>query len=108
MAKFYGIIGYAVPKETAPGVWMDNITEREYVGDILNNTSRWSSDSDSTIDELNINNRFSILADPFAYENFQAMKYINFMGVNWKITSVDVQYPRLILTVGGIYNGEQA
>lgn len=108
MEKFYGVIGYAVPEETAPGVWMDKITEREYFGDILNNTSKWSSDSDSTMDELNVNNRFSILADPFAYENFQAMKYINFMGTNWKITSVDVQYPRLILTVGGIYNGEQA
>ena len=108
MAKFYGVIGYAVPEETVPGVWEDVITERDYFGDVLNNTSKWSSDSDSTIDELNVNNRFSILADPFAYENFQAMKYIKFMGVNWKITSVDVQYPRLILTAGGTYNGKQA
>ncbi len=108
MAKFCGLIGYAVPEETSPGIWEDKITEREYCGDIINNTSKWSSDSDSTIDELNVNNRFSILADPFAYENFQAMKYVNFMGANWKITSVDVQYPRLILTVGGIYNGKQA
>ena len=108
MAKFYGTIGYAVPEEQSPGVWMDKITEREYFGDILSNTSKWSSDSDSTMDELSVNNRFSVIADPFAYENFQAMKYINYMGTNWKITSVSVQYPRLILTVGGIYNGEQA
>ena len=55
-------------------------------------------------DNLNISNEFSIIADPFAYENFQNMRYIVFMGAKWKITSVEVQYPRLILTVGGVYN----
>lgn len=108
MAKFYGPIGYAVAKETSPGVWMDEIIERNYFGDILENTSGWSSDSDSTIDELSINNRISIIADPFAYENFQSMKYVKFMGANWKITKAKVERPRLILTVGGVYNGEQA
>ena len=108
MAKFHGIIGYAVPEETSPGVWTDTFIEREYSGDLLMNTSRWSSDSDSTIDELTVNNRISIIADPFAYENFQAMKYVNFMGANWKITSVDAQRPRIVLTIGGVYNGKQA
>ena len=108
MAKFYGVIGYAVPEETAPGVWTDVVTEREYFGDILENTTRWSSDTDSTIDELTISNRFSILADPFAYENFQSMKYIEFMGAKWKISTVSVNRPRITITVGGVYNGGQA
>lgn len=108
MAKFYGIIGYAIPSEVEPGIWRDRIIERKYFGDIIENESRWSSDSDSTIDDLNINNRFSIVADPFAYENFHSMKYVNFMGANWKISKVKVDRPRLILTVGGVYNGEQA
>ena len=106
MAKFHGIIGYAIPTETRPGVWTDQITERGYDGDVIKNTSKWTSSSDSTNDNLNINNRFSIIADPFAYQNFHSMKYIEFMGTKWKITGVDVQYPRLLLDVGGVYNGQ--
>lgn len=108
MAKFFGVIGYAEPKEISPGVWRDTIVEREYTGDLLRNVGNWVSQSNSTNDNLNISNQLSIIADPYAMENFHAMKYIEFMGHNWKITSVEVRYPRLILTVGGVYNGEQA
>lgn len=107
MAKFFGPVGYAETIETSPGVWMDQITERNYSGDIERNTSRWSTSSDSTNDDLNISNQISIIADPFAYQNFHSMKYIEFMGTRWKITSVEVKYPRLILTIGGVYNGQQ-
>lgn len=105
MAKWYGTIGYAETKQTSPGVWRDEITERKYSGDVIRNSNRWSASSESTNDDLNINNQISILADPFAYQNFHSMKYIEFMGAKWKITSVDVQRPRLILTIGGVYNG---
>lgn len=105
MAKFFGPIGYAIPTEVRPGVWKDEFVELNYSGDVTRNTSRWSNSSDSTNDDLSINNQISIIADPFAQENFHAMKYIGYMGANWKITSVEVQYPRLILTVGGVYNG---
>lgn len=104
MAKFYGVIGYAETKQTSPGVWTDDITERKYVGEVFRNTSGWSANSDSVNDDLHINNQFSILADPFAYQNFHSMKYIEFMGTKWKITNVEVQYPRLTLSVGGVYN----
>lgn len=107
MAKFYGKIGYAVTTETKPGVWTDQITERSYYGDVIRHTRNWSY-SDGVNDDLTINNQFSILADPFAYQNFHLMKYIEFMGTKWKITYTEVQYPRLILTVGGEYNGKQA
>jgi hypothetical protein len=106
MAKFYGVVGYASSQETRPGVWEDVITERNYFGDLIRNTSRWSVSSESTNDDLNINNLISIVADPFAYENFHSMKYVEFMGAKWKITNVEVQRPRLILTVGGVYNGK--
>lgn len=104
MAKWFGKIGYAITAETSPGIYCDDITEREYKGDVLRNTSRWSASSDTVNDNLNINNQFSILADPFAYLNFHSMKYIEYMGAKWKITSVEVQRPRLILNVGGLYN----
>lgn len=106
MAKFYGAIGYAVTEETKPGVWMEKITERMYYGDLTRNTRKLQS-TDQLNDDLNIANEISIVADPFANENFHSMKYAEFMGAKWKITSVEVQYPRLILTVGGVYNGEQ-
>ena len=106
MAKFYGVIGYAVSEEVDPGIWEDRIIERKYSGDLVRNTSQWSASSDSTIDDLNISNQISIIADPYANEYFYSMKYVEFMGAKWKITKVDVQRPRLILTVGGVYNGK--
>jgi hypothetical protein len=103
MSKFFGTIGYSISEETAPGVWMDNIVEHNHYGDV--NRSKAQLETGTSLnDNLNISNEFSIIADPFAYENFQNMRYIVFMGAKWKITSVEVQYPRLILTVGGVYN----
>lgn len=104
MAKWYGVIGYGETVQTSPGVWEDKITERTYAGEVVRNTSRWSPSSNSTNDNLNINNQISIVADPFAYQNFHSMKYAEFMGTNWKITNIEVQYPRLILTIGGVFN----
>ena len=106
MAKWYGTIGYADESiQTSPGEWDDNIIERKYSGDILRSISRWSTSPESTNDDLNISNQISILADPFARDKFHSMKYIVVMGTKWKITSVEVLYPRLILTIGGVYNG---
>ncbi len=107
MAKFYGKIGYAITEESIPGVWTEKVVEKFYYGDLLRNTRRIQSASQVN-DSIDISNEISILADPYARENFHSMKYAEFMGAKWKITSVDVQYPRLILTVGGVYNGEQA
>lgn len=108
MAKFFGPIGYAVTREIKPGDWRDEIVERNYAGDVIRDSSRWASSQDSTNDDLTINNQFSILADPFAQNNFHTMKYVKYMGAAWKITNVEVRYPRLILTIGGVWNGEQA
>ena len=105
MAKFYGPIGYSVSAEVRPGVWKDTIEERNYYGDLIRDTSRWTASQDSTNDDLTINNQISIVADPFAENNFHSMKYVRFMGANWKITSVEPRFPRLILSVGGAYNG---
>ena len=104
MPKFYGPIGYAEDVEVRPGVFEEKITERMYSGDVLRNTRRLQS-SDQVNDNINVSNEISILADPFANGNFHAMRYVGFMGTRWKITNVEVQYPRLILTIGGVYNG---
>lgn len=105
MAKFFGPIGFAEQAETTPGVWEEVITERYYYGDLIRNVRRLQS-SDKVNDDINVSNEISIVADPFANENFHSMRYVEFMGAKWKITSVEVQYPRLILTMGGVYNGQ--
>ena len=103
MAKFCGVIGYAVTKETDPGIWEEQIVEVEYFGDVIRNSRRFSG-SAKVNDDINISNQISIIADPFANNNFHAMKYVVFMGAKWKISEVTVQYPRLVLTIGGLYN----
>lgn len=103
MSKFYGSIGYAIMSEIRPGVWGEIITLRPYYGDVTRNTWQYNS-SDKLNDDINVSNEFSIIADPFAYENFHSMRFIDYMGAKWKISNVEVRYPRLILTVGGVYN----
>ena len=103
MAKFCGVIGYAVTKETEPGIWEEQIVEVEYFGDVIRNSRRFSG-SAKVNDDINISNQISIIADPFANNNFHAMKYVVFMGAQWKVSEVTVQYPRLVLTIGGLYN----
>ena len=104
MAKIYGKIGYGQTVETSDGVYEETITIRNYYGELLRN-SRTLQSSDSVNDNINIANQISIIADPFANNNFHSMRYIEFRGSKWKITNVEVQYPRLILTIGGVYNG---
>lgn len=106
MGKFYGEIGYAEKLETSPGIWQEVIKERFYFGDIIRNSSR-IQETQNLNDDIVIDNKLSIIADPFAYEKFFSMRYIRFMGSLWKITKVEVQRPRLILTIGGIYNEQQ-
>lgn len=104
MAKYYGKIGFAENVEVRPGYWEEQITERPYYGDLIRNARRLQS-TDQLNDDINIVNEISILADPYANQNFHAMRYIWFMGAKWKVSNVNVQYPRLILTIGGLYNG---
>ena len=106
MARWHGDIGFATTVETRPGVYVEEITVRHYSGDLIRNTRKLQSSSQVN-DDINIANEFSIVAAPYANQNLYSMRYVTFMGTKWKITSVDAsQYPRLTLSVGGIYNGK--
>lgn len=107
MAKFYGTVGYGEQVENAPGVWVDEIIERSYFGELVTNLRRQSQSSDKLNDDMTVTNDISIIADPFAIQNFQKMLYVEYLGVKWKIANVEVQYPRLILNLGGVYNAEK-
>lgn len=104
MAKFCGKIGFAESKEINPGVWVDEITERQYYGE-LRRLQRSSQTTERLNDEIRITNEVSIIADPYVNENLNSIRYVEFMGARWKVTSVEVVFPRLNLTIGGVYNG---
>lgn len=105
MAKWFGEIGFDIQTETVPGVWKPVITPRNYYGDVLEWSRRIQGASEQVNDNITIADKISIVADPFARENFYTMKYVEYMGSKWKVTHVSVQYPRLILSVGDLYNG---
>lgn len=103
MAKFYGMIGFATQEETSPGIWEDAIIERPYKGDVLANGRRWIEVNDQMNDNFTITNKFSVISDAFLYRHIPVMRYITYMGAKFKITSVDVERPRVIISVGGVY-----
>lgn len=105
MAKFHGFIGFAGDQtETSPGIYGEEITEKEYSGDLLRFNRRIQG-SGKVNDDMTISNQISVIADAYLNENLYAVRYVTFMGAKWKIESVEVDYPRMIFTLGGIYNG---
>ena len=105
MAKFYGIIGYEKETiETSPGIWEERCETRLYFGDVLRNSRRLQTVSDQLNDNITVSNEISIVADPYAMCHFHSMRYVEYSGTKWKITNVTVQPPRLILTLGDVFN----
>lgn len=106
--KYFGKIGFIEEQvETAPGVFEDKIVEREYYGDVIRNTSRWQSDSRNLNDNLNMSNQFKILFDPYAFEHLQNLRYLEYNNVKWKIITFELDYPRVTIYIGGVYNGDE-
>lgn len=103
MARWYGKVGYVVTEETEPGIYEPTFVERSYYGEVYRNT-RMLQNSGEINDSVNIGNQISIVADPYANDHIYDMRYAEFCGAKWKVTTVDVQQPRLILTLGGLFN----
>jgi len=106
MARFFGEVGYGSPVETpsGSGVWIDSITEVSYYGDVIRNTRKMES-GEGLNDDITVGNSISIVADEYAIKHFFEMKYVRWEGVLWTITNVEVRAPRLILSLGSVYNG---
>lgn len=106
MAKFFGVVGYGQSVEDLPnsGVWVDEIVEHSYYGDVVKNTRRLER-GENLNDNLSVSNSISIVADPYALEHFFAIRYVQWAGTLWTVTNVEVQSPRLILSLGSVYNG---
>lgn len=109
--RYYDGIGFETTVEDpiGSGIWVPTVTEKNYYGDVTRNSRRiQSSEFVSTNDDVSISNQVSIMADEFALSNFHSIRYARFMGTCWKVTDVEFQGPRLLLTLGGVYNGKQA
>jgi len=106
MARFYGEVGFGIPREIPEGSgnWKDEIREKAYTGDVIRNARNLEA-GDKVNDDVVIANSFSIVADDFAIEHFALIKYVKWMGVRWVVTSVEAQRPRLLLHGGKVYNG---
>jgi hypothetical protein len=109
MAKFYGVVGYGQAEESddAAGVFIDTITEKSYYGDVIRNTRRLDG-GDKVNADISVNNSISIVADAYADEHFFAIRYVEWAGSLWTVTDVEVERPRLLLRLGGVYNGPTA
>lgn len=107
MAKFYDEIGYIKTVETKPGIWGKVVAAKKYSGDIDNYTRRWQNNT-KVNDDVNITSRISIVADSYLLENSSCIRYVKLHGAYWEVTSITPQYPRLLLDLGGVYNGEVA
>jgi len=104
MTRFYGKVGYGVTVETSPGVYEDVITEFPYFGDVVRNSVKFR-EGQSVNNDLSLSHSISIVADAYANENFFAIRYVSWGGALWSVTEVEVQSPRLVLRLGGVYNG---
>lgn len=101
--RYHGIIGFADTVETTPGVCEEQIIERVYRGEVLSITKRWEG-TQNLNDDLKLNSRISIIADPYIRQNLKGIRYAEYFGTKWKVDSVEVKYPRLILSFNGVYN----
>lgn len=106
MARFFGAVGYgnSVETPTESGVWVDVITEVEYYGDVVKDTRKLDS-GENLNSNISVNNSITIVADEYAVNNFMKIKYVRWAGELWTVSNVEVRAPRLILSLGSVYNG---
>ena len=106
MAKFYGPIGFARQIESPPGVYIDEVIEKKYKGDVVLDQRRFIA-GDKVNDNTTLDNSISIVANAYAYENIGSMKYVVWNKIAWKIKSFNINSPRIVIQIGEVYNGER-
>lgn len=104
MAKFYGNVGYIITEETEPGIWTPKEVVKTYYGDVLKISRRWQN-GESINDDVVYSNRISIVADTFAFEHCQYIRWVEWLKQKWAVSEVEIEYPRVTLSLGGVYNG---
>lgn len=103
MARFSGLVVYVVEEETTPGVWSPVEKSRMMKGDVIHQVSRHQT-SDKINDDIILNHRISLIGDAFAFENYYNIRYVKMDSIKWKVTAIEIKRPRLIVTLGGMWN----
>lgn len=104
MAKYAGLVGYVTQEEVEVGVWAPVEDEHMMRGDIIGKGNSFTQ-ADKVNDDINLSNRISLMGNEFAWKNYTHIRYVHYLGEKWKVTSIDVQRPRIIVTLGGVWNG---
>lgn len=105
MDRFYGAVGYITTVETRPGIYTPTTVERNYYGNVNRKNYRWES-SNHMNDDTTMSMEIAIMADEYAYQHCSELKYVEYMGAKWKVNTITPDRPRLVLTIGGEYNGK--
>lgn len=108
MARYYGKVGFiGETTETSPGIWEELLEARPYYGDVVRNVRR--TDGGTQVNAtVSVANQISVVADAFAFDHIYAIRYVEWGSTAWEVTSVEVEHPRLVLTLGGVYTGNKA
>ena len=104
MGKFAGSVGYVIETETNPGVWSATDNVRHMQGDVLRVASTFQG-NEKVNKDVTLQHRISLVGDSFAYEHFFEIRWIEYLGTKWEVTLLEVQKPRIIATLGGVYRG---
>lgn len=108
MARFHSVVGFSDGTvQTSPGIWQDHIVEKQYFGDVIRN-SRQFREGENLNNDLSVENSIEIVADAYANLHFHAIRYVMWAGALWNVYEVEVRSPRLVLRLGGVYNGPRA
>lgn len=102
--RFAGMVGFVIAEETATDVWSEKPTEKLYYGDVTKNSRRWEN-GEGVNSNLNISNSISIVANDYAYEHAGEIRYVYWLGKRWCVTNLSIDRPRIVLTIGGLYDG---
>ena len=107
--RFFGKIGYGESQASmdSPDVWDDVITEVDRGGDVIRAGTNLDP-SENVVNDLKVNNAISVVADATLTAHFRNIRFVEWDGVCWKVTAVQVSPPRLILNIGEVYSGPRA
>lgn len=104
MGRIFCKIGFGEKEvETSPGVIEVIEVEKDYYAELFTNNYGW--DRNETLnDNISFNNRLSFIADNFALQNFQDIRYIIYLNTKWKVEKVEISRPRITVSFRGVYN----
>lgn len=104
MARFAGLVGYVTQEETSPGIWSSVEKSVMMKGELIRQSSN-NRDAGKVNSDITLNHRVSLMGDSYSFDNYYNIKWVMVDKVKWEVSSIEIQRPRLILAIGGLWNG---